>query len=252
VSLHLLIPAAGGGQRLGSPLPKALVPIGGQPLVSLALRAFAGIPFQGGVVVAPPGHEDAIAAAVGRRFPVCPGGATRAESVALGIAALDPGPRDYVVVHDAARPFVTPDEVRQVIAAAEESGAAIAVMPVADTLKRWDGSWISGTVDRDQIAAAATPQVFRGDVLRRALEAPPATDEAARCEAIGIRVAAVPVSRRAFKITWPEDLGIAEAMVRNLAPQPPLRPSPEASASAELRRDESARQAPVERGGRDE
>ncbi|HET9795175.1 MAG TPA: 2-C-methyl-D-erythritol 4-phosphate cytidylyltransferase [Thermoanaerobaculia bacterium] len=214
MSLHLLIPAAGGGQRLGTMLPKALVPVGGRPLVSLALSAFEGIPFQSGIVMAPAGHEDSIAAAVGRRFPVRAGGSTRAESVAIGIAALDPGPRDYVVVHDAARPFVTPDEVRLVIAAAEESGAAIAVMTVADTLKRWDGEWISGTLDRREIAAAATPQVFRGDVLRRALEAPPATDEAARCEAVGIRVAAVPVSRRAFKITFPEDLAIAEAMVR--------------------------------------
>ncbi len=223
MSLHLLIPAAGGGQRLGSPLPKALVPIGGRPLVCLALRAFDGIPFQSGVVMAPAGHEDEVAAAVGRRFPVRRGGPSRAESVAIGIAELDPGPRDFVVVHDAARPFVTPEEVRLVVSAAEESGAAIAVMAVADTLKRWDGSWISGTLDREEIAAAATPQVFRGDVLRRALEAPPATDEAARCEAIGIRVAGVPVSRRAFKITWPEDLAIAEAMLRNLTPLPPLQ-----------------------------
>jgi 2-C-methyl-D-erythritol 4-phosphate cytidylyltransferase/2-C-methyl-D-erythritol 2,4-cyclodiphosphate synthase len=168
--------------------------------------------------MAPPGHEDAIAAAVGRRFPVRAGGASRADSVAIGIAALDPAPRDYVVVHDAARPFVSPEEVGLVIAAAEESGAAIAVMAVADTLKRWDGAWISGTVDRAEIAAAATPQVFRADVLHRALrDAPPSTDEAARCEAIGIRVAAVPVSRRAFKITWPEDLAIADALARNLA-----------------------------------
>jgi 2-C-methyl-D-erythritol 4-phosphate cytidylyltransferase len=222
VSLLLLIPAAGGGRRLGSELPKALVPIDGRSLVSLALRAFDGIPFQSGVVMAPPGHEDAIAAAVGRRFPVRTGGPSRAESVAMGVEALDPGARDFVVVHDAARPFVTPEEIRLVIGAAEESGAAIAVMPVADTLKRWDGSWISGTVDRDEITAAATPQVFRGDVLRRALEAPAATDEAARCEAIGIRVAAVTVSRRAFKITWPEDVAIAAAMVRDLAREPPL------------------------------
>jgi len=215
VSLHLLIPAAGGGLRLGSPLPKALVPVAGRPLVSLALAAFEGIPFESGIVMAPSGHESAVESAVGRRFPVRAGGLSRAESVAIGVAALDPGPRDYVVIHDAARPFVSPDEIRLVIAAAEESGAAIAVIAVADTLKRWDGVWISGTVDREEITAAATPQVFRGDVLRRALEAPPSTDEAARCEAIGIRVAAVPVSRRAFKITFPEDIRIAEAMLRD-------------------------------------
>ncbi len=212
MSLHLLIPAAGEGHRLGSDLPKALVSIAGRPLLSITLSAFDGIPFLRGVVLAPPGQEAAVENAVGRRYPVRPGGATRAESVALGVAALDPGPRDFVVIHDAARPFITPDEIRQVIDAAEETGAAIAVIPVADTLKRWDGTRILGTVDRSEIVAAATPQVFRGDVLRRALEAPPSTDEAARCEAIGISVAAVTVSRLAFKITFAEDLLIAEAI----------------------------------------
>jgi 2-C-methyl-D-erythritol 4-phosphate cytidylyltransferase len=214
VSLLLLIPAAGDGHRLGTSLPKALVPIGGRSLLSLALGAFDGIPFVRGVVMAPARHEDAFASVVGRRFPVRPGGATRAESVALGVAALDPGPRDFVVIHDAARPFISPEEIRQVIDAAEETGAAIAVIPVADTLKRWDGAWILGTMDRDAITAAATPQVFRGDVLRQALATPPATDEAARCEAAGIRVAAVPVSRRVFKITYPEDLEMAQALAR--------------------------------------
>ncbi|HWC65436.1 MAG TPA: 2-C-methyl-D-erythritol 4-phosphate cytidylyltransferase, partial [Thermoanaerobaculia bacterium] len=138
MSLHLLVPAAGGGERLGSSLPKALVPVGGRPLVSLALAAFEGIPFERGIVMTPAGHEAAFAAAVGRRFPVRAGGASRAESVAIGVGALVPGPRDWVVIHDAARPFVSPEEVRSVIAAAEESGAAIAVIPVADTLTRWD------------------------------------------------------------------------------------------------------------------
>jgi len=222
VSLHLLVPAAGDGTRLGSSLPKALVPLGGRPLLSVTLSIFDGIPFHRGVVTAPASQLEAVEKAAHRRFPVIAGGATRAESVAIGVAHLDPGPRDFVVIHDAARPFVSREEVERVIAAAEESGAAIAVIPVADTLKRWDGARIVGTVDRDEITAAATPQVFRGDLLRRALEALPATDEAARCEALGIAVAAVPVSRLAFKITYPEDLRIAEAIARNLTPLPPL------------------------------
>jgi 2-C-methyl-D-erythritol 4-phosphate cytidylyltransferase len=217
VSLHLLVPAAGDGTRLGSPLPKALVPLGGRPLLAVTLSIFDGIPFHRGVVTAPASRREAVERAAHRRFPVIAGGATRAESVAIGVAYLDPGPRDFVVIHDAARPFVSREEVERVIAAAEETGAAIAVIPVADTLKRWDGSRILGTVDRDEITAAATPQVFRGDVLRRALGAPPATDEAARCEALGIAVAAVPVSRLAFKITYPEDLRIAEAIARDIA-----------------------------------
>jgi len=222
VSLHLLIPAAGEGARLGSDLPKALVPLAGRPLLSFTVSAFESIPFLRSVVLARPGREAAFSSVVGRRHPVRTGGSTRAESVALGIAALDPGPRDLVVIHDAARPFVTAEEIGRVIDAADQCGAAIAVIPVADTLKQWDGEWILGTLDRERIVAAATPQVFRAEVLRRALEAPPGTDEAARCEAAGIQVAAVPVSRLAFKITYPEDLAIAEAIARNLTPLPPL------------------------------
>jgi 2-C-methyl-D-erythritol 4-phosphate cytidylyltransferase len=216
VSLHLLIPAAGRGDRLGVSVPKALVPIGGRPLLAFSLETFSSIPFEKGVVLAPQGFEADFTAPLRRRWPVIPGGSTRAESVALGVEFLDPGPRDYVVIHDAARPLVQSEEVQAVIDAAETTGAAIAVIRVADTLKRWDGEWILGTVDREDVAAAATPQVFRGDLLRRAIrEAPPGTDEAARCEAIGIRVAAVPISRLAFKITFPEDLRLAEAIVRD-------------------------------------
>lgn len=230
MSLHLLVPAAGDGKRLGSPLPKALVLLGGRPLLSVTLSIFDGIPFHRGVVTAPASQREAVERAANRRFPVIAGGPSRAESVAIGVAFLEPGPRDFVVIHDAARPFVSREEVERVIAAAEETGAAIAVVPVVDTLKRWDGARILGTVDRAEVTAAATPQVFRGDVLRRALEAPPSTDEAARCEALGIPVAAVPVSRLAFKITYPEDLAIAEAIARNFSPGSPV---------------------PVERGGRE-
>jgi 2-C-methyl-D-erythritol 4-phosphate cytidylyltransferase len=215
VSLHLLIPAAGRGDRLGASVPKALVPVHGRPLLSFTLRSFSSIPFEKGVVLAPAGFEDSFAEALHRRWTVITGGETRAESVARGIDFLAPGARDYVVIHDAARAFLEPEEVRAVIGAAEETGAAIAVIRVTDTLKRWDGEWILGTLDRREVTAAATPQVFRGDLLRRALsEAPPGTDEASRCEAIGIRVAAVPVSRLAFKITFPEDLRLAEAIAR--------------------------------------
>ena len=217
MSLHLLIPAAGRGDRLGGSVPKALIPIHGRPLLSFMLETFSSIPFEKGIVLSPPGLEEAFAGTLRHRWPVHPGGSTRAESVALGVELLSPGPRDFVVIHDAARPFVNAEEVQAVIDAAETTGAAIAVIRVADTLKRWDGEWILETLDRERIAAAATPQVFRGDILRRAIrEAPPATDEAARCEAIGIRVAAVPASRLAFKITFPEDLRLAEAIAGGL------------------------------------
>jgi 2-C-methyl-D-erythritol 4-phosphate cytidylyltransferase len=218
LSLHLLIPAAGSGQRLGGSVPKALIPIHGRPLLSFALETFSKTPFQRGVVLAPAGFEERFADCVHRRWPVLAGGETRSDSVAIGVRYLEPGPRDFVVIHDAARPFLMPEEVQAVIEAAEPSGAAIAVIRVADTLKRWDGERVLGTADRESFAAAATPQVFRGDVLRRAIaEAPPSTDEAARCEAIGVPVAAVPVSRLAFKLTFPEDVRLAEAVASSLA-----------------------------------
>ncbi len=217
MSLHLLIPAAGSGQRLGSPLPKALVPIGGQPLIAVALAPFSPIAFARRVVLAPEDFEDRFERVLPAPGLVRRGGATRAESVALGVEALAPAPGDYVVIHDAARPFLQTEEILRVIEGARETGAAAAMMPVADTLKRTDGSWLLETVDRSAIAAAATPQVFRADLLRRALaEAGPATDEAARCEAIGVRVAAVFVSRRAFKITYPEDLEMARSLAARL------------------------------------
>jgi 2-C-methyl-D-erythritol 4-phosphate cytidylyltransferase len=214
VSLHLVIAAAGSGHRLGSPLPKALVSLGGRPILSLALEPFASIPFAKIVVLAAVGYEAEFESLARSRAAVVPGGETRADSVARGVAELQPSPRDFVVIHDAARPFVSGEEIRAVIEGAEESGAATAVLPVPDTLKRVEGRWILDTVDRRELVAAATPQVIRADLLRRALaEVPPATDEAARCEAIGIRVAAVPVSRRAFKITYPEDLELAAAIL---------------------------------------
>ena len=217
MSLHLLVPAAGMGVRLESELPKALVPVAGRPLLAWALEALAGIPFEKGVIVGPPGMNfcQDIENAIRHRWDVVPGGETRARSVEIGFAHLAPGPRDFVVVHDAARPFLEAEEVGRVVAAAEETGAAIAVIPVVDTLKRCTDGRVAETIDREGVVAAATPQVFRADLLRRAIEeAPPGTDEAARLEALGVTIAVVEVSRRAFKVTYPGDLEIAAAIAR--------------------------------------
>ena len=121
-----------------------------------------------------------------------------------------------VCIHDAARPFVTAVEAEYVISAAEESGAAIAAMPVSDTIKNVSDRRITGTVDRSTLWAAATPQAFRAEILAHALESETdTTDEAALCEALGIPVTVVAVSRMGFKITTPEDLQIAEAILRS-------------------------------------
>jgi len=208
-----IVPAAGSGSRLGRGEPKALASLAGRPLLTLALEMLREVPVTRTVVAAPPDRLLDFQALLREEETAVPGGATRAESVRRAFEALGPAAGDVVCIHDAARPFVTAEETRRVIAAAETDGAGIAAMPIVDTVKLVRDGWIEGTADRQTLWAAATPQAFREDVLRRALDsAQEATDEAALCERLGIRVAVVPVSRLGFKITTPEDLRIAEAL----------------------------------------
>jgi 2-C-methyl-D-erythritol 4-phosphate cytidylyltransferase len=210
----LLIVAAGSGSRLGRPEPKALVPLAGRPLLAWTLEASTPIGFERTAVTAPPDRLEEFARVVGSRARVVAGGETRSHSVRLGFEALAAAEKDIVAVHDAARPLVTAEEAARVLSAAEKSGAAIAAISVVDTIKRVAGGRIVGTVDRSDLYGAATPQAFRGEVLRRALASgKEATDEAALCEELGIPVAVVPISRLGFKITTPEDLELAEAIL---------------------------------------
>jgi 2-C-methyl-D-erythritol 4-phosphate cytidylyltransferase/2-C-methyl-D-erythritol 2,4-cyclodiphosphate synthase len=166
-----------------------------------------------------------------RLVAVVPGGPRRQDSVAAGVAALGEGsPDDVVLVHDGARPLVSAALVERVAAAAARHGAAIPVLPVAETLKRVEGGRIVATVDRAALAAAQTPQAIRRDVLARAwAEQPPGgartwTDEAALLEACGIPVDAVPGESTNLKVTLPDDLGRVEAALvarGALAPAPP-------------------------------
>ncbi len=210
----LLIVAAGSGTRLGRSEPKALAPLAGRPLLSWTLEAFEGVDFARVVVTAPPDRLEEFARVVSGRARVVTGGETRSHSVRLGFESLAAADSDIVAVHDAARPLVTPEEIRRVLVAAEETGAAIAATPVVDTIKRVFDGRVVETVDRSALYGAATPQAFRAGVLRRALAAGrDATDEAALCEHLGVPVAVVPVSRLTFKITTPEDLELAEAIL---------------------------------------
>jgi 2-C-methyl-D-erythritol 4-phosphate cytidylyltransferase len=216
----LIIAAAGMGSRLGRDEPKALVPLAGRPLISWTLEAIAAVPFDRRRVAVPPGRENRFEAAIGGRAGIVAGGASRAESVRRAFESLDADPADVVCIHDAARPFVAPGEFLSVIAAAERGGAAIAATPIVDTVKRVEADRVVATVERGGLFAAATPQVFRADLLARALEGDPeATDEAALVERLGSTVAVVPVSRLAFKVTTPEDLEMAEALVRIRKPE---------------------------------
>lgn len=219
----LIIAAAGQGTRLGRSEPKALVPLLGRPLVSWTLDALSGIPFASRRVAVPPGRENRFEAAIGGSAGIVAGGDTRSASVRRAFESLNAAPADLVCVHDAARPFVTAAETRAVLDAAEKTGAAIAATPVVDTLKRVEGSRIVSMVDREGLFAAATPQVFRADLLARAFataeDDTDATDEAALVEVLGVTIAVVPVSRLSFKVTTPEDLEMAEALIRSRTPE---------------------------------
>jgi 2-C-methyl-D-erythritol 4-phosphate cytidylyltransferase len=215
LSCVLIVPAAGTGRRLGRLEPKALAPLAGRPMIDWTLDALASGGCARAVVAVPPGRERDFAAVVGSRADVVAGGDTRASSVRLALRFLDPGDGDLVCIHDAARPLVSAAEARAVLAAAENGGAAIAATPVVDTVKRIRADRIVGTVDRSDLVAAGTPQVFRAGLLRRALEADAeATDEATLLEGLGVAVAVVEVSRLGFKITTAEDLELAEALLR--------------------------------------
>jgi 2-C-methyl-D-erythritol 4-phosphate cytidylyltransferase len=214
VARLLLVVAAGSGLRLGRAEPKGLVSVGGRPLVVRTLDELGPLLFARTVVTAPPDRVEEFRRLVGPRALVVAGGKTRSASVRRGFEALAAADDDFVSVHDAARPLVTAQEVQEVLEAAEKTGAAIAAVPVVDTVKRVADGRILSTLDRTGLFGAATPQVFRAAILRRALETGrEATDEAALCEELGIPVAVVPVSRLSFKITTPADLELAEAIL---------------------------------------
>src|SRR5262245_5914140 len=218
-----IVVAAGSGVRMGADAPKALIPLAGRPMLAWSLAALEGV--DAVVVAAPPGHVDetaAIAREVRPGAAVVAGGRSRAESVAAGLAALPPE-TGLVLVHDAARPLLTPAIVAAVLAALPGADGAIAARPVADTLKRAAGEEpvVAATVDRAPLWAAETPQGFHAPALRRAVAAAAdegrlaaATDCASLVEAVGGRVRLVATPGPNLKVTTPADLALAEHLLR--------------------------------------
>lgn len=211
----LIIPAAGSGRRLGRSEPKALVSIGGRAMLAWTLEALSPLGFARTVVAAPADLRPEFERLVNGTAVVVAGGETRSASVRACFSQLaDAAAGGTVCIHDGARPFVSAGEAASVIRAAEESGAAIAACPIVDTVKKVVAGRILETIDRTGLYAAGTPQVFRRELLERILATGrDATDEAAICESMGVSVAVVPISRLGFKITTPEDLEIAEAIL---------------------------------------
>ena len=216
-----IIAAAGAGTRFGADRPKQLVQLRGRPILLRSLDAFLACSAVDDVVVAlsrelaadPPEYLRSGAKPV----EVVAGGARRQESVANAFARVSTG-ADIVVVHDAARPLVTDDLIRRTVDAAARFGAAIAALPARDTVKLSDlDGTIRGTLPRQEIFLAQTPQAFRAGVLREALAlgaaGGDATDEAMLAERAGHRVRLVSGDPRNIKITTPDDLAMAESFL---------------------------------------
>jgi 2-C-methyl-D-erythritol 4-phosphate cytidylyltransferase len=213
-----VVVAAGRGNRMRGTDNKPYLLIAGRPVLAYTLEAFERCAaVETVILVAAPGEESRAAELVKReRFrkvkAIVPGGAERQDSVAAGLEVLD---TEGVLVHDAARPLVTPQQIAACCEAAEQHGASALAVPVKDTVKVTDGGMIVSTPDRATLCAVQTPQAFRRVELieahRLAREAgAAATDDAMLLERLGRVVAAVPGDYTNLKITTPEDLLIAE------------------------------------------
>jgi 2-C-methyl-D-erythritol 4-phosphate cytidylyltransferase len=218
--VNVILVAGGTGRRFGGVLAKQFQLLGGRPMLVVTAGRFAGVPgLARMIVVAAPEATDHCAALLeplGLPLRFAPAGAERQHSVANGIAALDEDCA-FVVVHDAARPLVRPTSIAVCLAAARTTGAAILATPVSDTVKQVKDGRIVATVPRGDLWLAQTPQIFAVDVLRRAHAVAAAdevaTDDAALVERLGLPVAIVPGEASNRKITTPEDLVWAEAVL---------------------------------------
>lgn len=217
-----VIPAAGGGRRMQAAVPKQYMRLHQRALIEWSAAPFIEAPWIGGVVV--------VLARGDRRFSRLPiarhpkvlctvGGATRADSVLAGLRAIpQEGARDsartFVLVHDAARPCVDGAALRRLRVAASDRNGGLLAIPQSETVKLARGGRVLRTVDRRDLWRAQTPQLFRLDLLQRALadalrRGAEITDEASAMEAAGFRPRLVPGEGRNLKVTYPEDLELA-------------------------------------------
>jgi len=220
-----IVPAAGSGNRMGRELSKQYLSLGGMPLLVHTLNAFEKCPLVDALlVVVPPSDVEAVRTGMLPRWNlkklagVIPGGKERQDSVRAGIEALDRD-TDIVIVHDAVRPFITVGLIENCIRAAEKEGAATVGVPVKDTVKEVgaDGRVVR-TCDRNLLWLTQTPQAFRRDIIENAHRAAVrdgyrGTDDTSLVERIGIAVRMIRGDYGNIKITTPEDLVIAEALL---------------------------------------
>jgi 2-C-methyl-D-erythritol 4-phosphate cytidylyltransferase len=222
-----VVAAGGAGERLRAGAPKALVPLGGRPMIAWCLAALEAAQSVSRVVIAAPaGHEDEVAAiareaAPGLQVAIATGGASRSESVANAIAAVA-GPGE-LVIHDAARPLATPELFDRCVERLRHWGCegVVAAARAVDTVKEADaGGRVIGTLERGTLWVVQTPQVFDANALAKALEKAQeagdlgrATDDAQLVEAVGGDIRVVETPRHNLKVTTEQDLRIAELLL---------------------------------------
>ena len=221
-----IIAAAGMGSRMASDRPKQFLQLAGIPIIFHTLKPFEECDSIHEVIVVLPAEQTAAFLEMAGRHGlrklsrVVPGGTTRADSVKRGLIAVRAASANVVAVHDGVRPFVTVDEIENVVDAAESDGAAILVGRVTDTIKQISGDSVVQTLERRELRRALTPQCFRYELLRKAYDQadvndPTLTDESALVEQLGHRVSVVEGSARNIKITTAEDLELAEGLLRH-------------------------------------
>ena len=228
---HVVIPCAGTGSRAGVDIPKQYAPLAGVPMVLHTLKAFAAVPGLGHamLVVSP---QDSLMAQLltdhpQPAFTLTPsGGATRAQSVLGGLRSLQEqgvDPSDWVLVHDAARCLITPRLIKALLAAcANDSVGGLLALPLPDTLKASVDGRVSASLNRSDKWLAQTPQMFRLGSLAQALEQPSEdiTDEASAMEAKGFAPLLIEGASFNFKVTYPQDWALAEAVLNDRKQRP--------------------------------
>ena len=216
-----VVPAAGSSTRMGQ--DKLLLPLEEQPVLLHTLRALELCPYITEIVVVT--REELIVpigqlcrdAALEKVRKVIVGGATRSHSVLAGLGELSPD-AELAAIHDGARPLVSQAVLEAVIRRASECGAAAPAVPVKDTVKRARDGLVAATLDRAELRAVQTPQVFQTDLIKTALaralaEGAELTDDCAAVERLGIGVALTEGDYCNLKLTTPEDLAVAEALL---------------------------------------
>lgn len=224
--VNVVIVAAGKGTRLQSELPKPFLSVAGKPILVHTLRRFVPIEAVRRIVVVVAAEREALCQEMlhthgpwPQPMTVVHGGAERQDSVRNGLAALEPQ-CEIVVIHDAARPFISVEAIQRSIDAAAEAGSAVMATPVRDTIKRADAQHtIRETVSRHDLWLAQTPQTFRVEVIRAAHRWAQqrniaGTDDATLVEQMGRPVRIVPGDTLNFKITTPDDLALAQAVLQ--------------------------------------